>query len=334
MNSPTLNPGLRERAWSSYWATGALQSCPDPAAADYGPVTSRFWLAFLAGLGSDSRLLELGCGNGALVKLAMERGPQAGDWRIDAIDLARLQPWMDFGPAAQARVRFHGETSMESLPFENQSFSHVASHYAIEYAEQERAWSEVFRVCRPGASIALILHYRDSLPFDIAGMELGHVQWVLESNGLFDTVLELAPYAAMAATSLGLERLKSDTTAMELRQRYNRLQQELGDRAKASAYPQVLDAAAAAAGEVLQRAKTRGRDEAEALLGTVKEGFEDASFRYAELQQHALDDTALERLTARLAAHGFALRHSEALREHAAVVGWAVHAVRPAAASG
>lgn len=105
-----------------------------------------------AGLKAGQRVLDVACGSGNVALSAARRF-------ADAIGI-------DYVPALVERARERAAAERlpalfevgdaEALPFEDQSFDVVLSTYGVMFApDQERAASELVRVCRPGGTIAL-----------------------------------------------------------------------------------------------------------------------------------------------------------------------------------
>jgi SAM-dependent methyltransferase len=116
-------------------------------------------LVDLMALEPTSRILDVGCGSGALDRQLAERLPGA---RIDAVD---VNPFLqrearelaaDFGE----RIRF-APGSATALPFPDQTFDGVFSITVLEECDAEKAIAEIMRVTRPGGRIAIVVRAID-----------------------------------------------------------------------------------------------------------------------------------------------------------------------------
>jgi SAM-dependent methyltransferase len=101
-----------------------------------------------AGVGTDTHLLDAGCGGGGAGVLAAQRGAQVSG--LDASDgLIKI---------AQARVPsgdFH-VGDIEDLPFENDTFDAVIAPNSVQYAEDRiAALRELGRVCKPDGRVVV-----------------------------------------------------------------------------------------------------------------------------------------------------------------------------------
>jgi SAM-dependent methyltransferase len=100
------------------------------------------------GLREGDRVLDVGCGAGAFLRLVAERGgrPHGIDASAALLDLAR-----DRLPAADLRVG-----DMEALPFADDTFDLVTGFNAFFFADDfVAALREAGRVARPGAAIVI-----------------------------------------------------------------------------------------------------------------------------------------------------------------------------------
>lgn len=311
----------RTRAWSSYWATGALHSCAGSFAGNYQGAIRAFWERVYRRLPATARVLDLCCGNAPLAQLLLSVRNEPGIG-ADAVDAANVAPaWLNALPAAQqARVRIHAGVDVAALPFPDASFDLCTSQYGVEYVG-EAAMAEVNRVRAPGGVFAAVLHHVEALPVRIAREENGHLAWLQAPGGLFDACAGLLRPLALAATPEGRAALQGDALANQARARFNLLQQELDQHVAAASWPDVLHEARSACGSVLEEARTRGEEAGRAALEDIRAVFAGQALRQRELAAHALDEP---RLRALLAPLGGTPELSVLRFEGGEIAGWAV----------
>src|SRR5690606_29083898 len=119
------------------------------------------WRERFAHIIDADHVLELGCGNGSLIRWLAEAGVH---WpaSVDAVDLAELDAgWLARLPSALgSRVRLHPRMSATQLPLADASVTQVWSQYALEYFADSACWQSLARVCAPRARLAAIVHHR------------------------------------------------------------------------------------------------------------------------------------------------------------------------------
>jgi SAM-dependent methyltransferase len=107
-----------------------------------------------------SRILDVGCGSGALDRLLAARlGPAA---RIDAVDVNAFLLREAAGLAADfgERIRF-APGSATALPFADGTFDCVFSVTVLEECDADQAIAEMVRVTRPGGRIGVVVRAID-----------------------------------------------------------------------------------------------------------------------------------------------------------------------------
>jgi len=145
-------PARDRDAWSSFWADSAQSRCASGAPEVWQSLVCH-WTAYARTLPTGARVLDLGCGAGAVGRMLLAA---RGDLRVTGVDAARVPrsvvPGMDL----------RSETDMESLPFDDESFSAVVSQFGFEYSRTERSALEVARVLVPGSTFSFLVHHSQS----------------------------------------------------------------------------------------------------------------------------------------------------------------------------
>jgi len=101
-----------------------------------------------------AKVLDIGTGNHAATVIARSASP---GFQLYGIDIAKVR-----APPVGLHINVL-QMSAEHLAFPDAEFAAVVSVNGIEYADVDRAFAEMFRVMRPGATAALVLHRSDSL---------------------------------------------------------------------------------------------------------------------------------------------------------------------------
>ena len=145
--------GARDRdAWTLFWADTAQSRCA-AGAPEIWESLQRHWAAFADSLPRGARVLDLGCGAGAVGRMLLAARDDVHVTGVDAATVPRSN---------LPRMELLSETNMESLPFEGGSFSAVVSQFGYEYSQTDDAAAEVARVLAPGAPLSFLVHHSQS----------------------------------------------------------------------------------------------------------------------------------------------------------------------------
>jgi ubiquinone/menaquinone biosynthesis C-methylase UbiE len=155
---------------------------------------TRLWDEHVEALPDNVRMLDLATGNGAVARICATRAAERRrNLEIDAIDAAEIDPLacMQDTDRLFGRIRFHGKTRIEALPFRDRTFLSVVSQFGFEYACETRAAAEVARVMAPGGRLRLVIHAKSGAVTRDIGWRLARMHSVLVENGPVSLVLEL-----------------------------------------------------------------------------------------------------------------------------------------------
>ncbi len=142
--------------WSTFWHEFAAEDTP--AERCYIPGDGRLaadahWLRFAERLPHRARVLDLGCGAGAVGRSLLGR---RGDLAVTGIDWAEV-------PAVQvANLNLLQGVRMEALPFGDACFDAAVSLFGTEYGDIDETARELGRVLRPGSPFSFLVHHADS----------------------------------------------------------------------------------------------------------------------------------------------------------------------------
>ncbi len=155
--SRSLDPASRgygrtKDAWTAFWQEPGQSRCVAGNPEIWQALTNH-WTSFAGSLASGSRVLDLGCGAGAVARLLLDA---RHDVSLTGIDFARI-------PFTLHRdVELLSDTAMECLPFAEGSFGAVVSQFGYEYSQMEQAAREMARVLAADAKFSLLVHHADS----------------------------------------------------------------------------------------------------------------------------------------------------------------------------
>lgn len=324
----------RTGAWNQYWANGPLHSCPGTYAGNYSGSVAEFWRPIFTALDHDSRLLDLASGNGSLMALAVNahQADAARMPEITGVDVATPYPGWIFQQEepVQARLALHGGVRIESLPFPDAHFDCIVSQYGFEYAERGPALDEVLRVAKPSCSIGLVCHHAGGRLVEVAREEVANLDWLLDESDFVKVTRDMLPFIARSATKAGVESLQRDAAANAAREAFNAMVVAIKARADAAAIPDALHVVLDNLPGLMQHTTVGGdavgRQAMDDWVGMMR----NAMLRSRELLEFSLDQPAVDEITQRLEADGFAVDIGE-VTEQGHLMGWTILARRPSA---
>jgi ubiquinone/menaquinone biosynthesis C-methylase UbiE len=202
--------------WSVFWRSDQAQSCMPVASATDADQLRDEWRDFFESLAGGAKILDLGTGNGSLAAQAVSVSltkPQP--FSVHGVDLADIQPtkFVSSGAELLKNVEFHPRTSMEQLPFEDETFDAVLSQYAIEYSNTAKSLAEAIRVLRPGGNFRFLLHADDGAQKKRCELQCRQVDTILESS-LFVATIDLLRILVLAEATNKPEHVASAETSI------------------------------------------------------------------------------------------------------------------------
>lgn len=168
--------------WENYWKESLTGSCI-PEHRGLAQVLESLWNAFALNLPKKGRLLDIGTGAGAVLRLI---GKERPDLKLTGVDYAsRL-------PAPAGRYKLKPGVRMEQLPFESAAFDGVSSQFAFEYGDMDKTAGELFRVLKPQGLVQLVVHCSDGPVLAQNRSRRDALHWAVVESGLFEQAANFA----------------------------------------------------------------------------------------------------------------------------------------------
>ena len=139
-------------AWTAFWAEqGQTPRCMAGSAALCETLDAH-WRNFGSRLPSGTRVIDLGCGSGAVGRALLSADSHL---HVTGIDYAQVPASKD------PRSETLSNVSMESLPFTDGAFGAAVSQFGYEYGRAEQVANELARVLVRGAPFCFLIHHPD-----------------------------------------------------------------------------------------------------------------------------------------------------------------------------
>jgi SAM-dependent methyltransferase len=139
-------------AWTLFWSEQALDSRCMARSPELCDCLDAHWRDLSSRLAPSCRVIDLGCGSGAVGRALRAADPRL---HVTGIDIARVAPTLD--PA----LELVSNVAMESLPFADGAFGAAVSQFGYEYADPEASAQEIARVLVPGSHLSFLIHHPD-----------------------------------------------------------------------------------------------------------------------------------------------------------------------------
>jgi SAM-dependent methyltransferase len=139
------------QAWSLFWKQQGRESRCLALSPDFCERLDAHWHGFASTLPEGARVVDLGCGSGAVGRALRSARPEL---QVTGVDVAQIAPSRD--PA----IELMANIAMESLPFQDGAFAAAVSQFGYEYAAApDAAAEEVARVVARGGSLSFLIHH-------------------------------------------------------------------------------------------------------------------------------------------------------------------------------
>jgi SAM-dependent methyltransferase len=142
--------GRHADAWTEFWQEQDVKSSCCDQAPDIRSRLDHHWRAIAASLPLWTKVLDVGCGAGAVGHALVAANPSL---RVTGVDFAAVPV------AGDGRIDIMPHTPMECLPFGDGSFGAAVSQFGFEYGCIKDASRELARVLRPRASFSFLVHH-------------------------------------------------------------------------------------------------------------------------------------------------------------------------------
>lgn len=189
--------------WSNYWTSSkTLNSFAESdTSKGYTGEIKKHWFEVFSSLNPRSRIVDIGCGNGALASLAVEYSDTHGmDFEVHGIDAAAINPIETFKDdkdlsAKLSKITFHSKTPAEQLPFKANSVDCFVSQFGFEYSDIPKSLIQCKKALSDNGFIHILAHHPESTISLDTNIGAQILKDILQNTPLFiqvDLLLDIA----------------------------------------------------------------------------------------------------------------------------------------------
>lgn len=220
------------RSWSDFWSSELTRAFAADEAQE--EALESFWTGVCRTWNPGDRILDIGCGNGALaLTLAAIATDAQKTFSYTGLDQAEIRPPADadFKPLD---IVLHGKTPAETARLSETGFERIVSQFGFEYCDREAVGRNIAAWLVPDGTVTLLVHSRDS-------HLTAEVRYTLEQFRMAEESALLVLVARLLSRLVELGDIATiDRQARTMRDLINSTCRELDEKAKDMPNPYFL----------------------------------------------------------------------------------------------
>ncbi len=302
-----MKENINAAHWSEYWKSGNTTTFNNGLSEGYDLEIKRFWQSFFSTINSNTTIVDLGCGNGAIPSILFDISREKSVTPlIYAVDYAKvsINPPSDYNVD---RFQLLPETLIEDTSIKEQSVDWVVSQYGIEYADLNRAINEVVRIGKSNVKLACIMHSEDSAILKEASLNLEHANLCYKKLNVLNNVKKLLRVIDGKDTT----KLKPSTNkkAEKIRNNINKELAVLNNIIKSPGHSVFVEYFVSDIMKIFKKDFSKGKSLLEKLrhLSDIEGEIKKYMMRLNSLKSAAMSKEAIESFTDNLTQKGFSI---------------------------
>ena len=163
--------------WTSFWEHGHSTTFGAFFKDGYDGAIKSWWQKILTNVPQPADVLDIGCGNGALLLDLLEQKITGSYTGVDLAGVKLSDVAKEKLNASNAlKAQLKPNTNAEQLPIESASVDVAASVFGIEYSDLQKSLPEAIRVLKPGAAFHALMHADESVISSMSARALNEFQ--------------------------------------------------------------------------------------------------------------------------------------------------------------
>lgn len=232
-NEKPLRSENKKSAWDNYWEQGYITSFGSKFEKNYVGIIEKVWSDFFSNVTSESKILDVATGNGAVLKLALSQMSDGCEAELVGIDYSQIS-------STSSRIKLMSGVNVEALPFKSASFTHVTSQFGIEYSDFNKSLPEVARVLKKSGRFQFICHHNSSVILSDNRNAFHCTRDLLKFGGAISLLEEMLAELNNKQIIGTMNEKVADDRRNKLNNELSRLLKEYGDAVHDTLFPQLL----------------------------------------------------------------------------------------------
>ncbi len=303
--------------WSVFWRQGHSTTFGDYFKHGYDGAVAAWWQQHVDAMGTDTTVLEVGCGNCSLLPFLVRSGNRGKYIGVDLASIEISEVAREGLDDSGIDVVLHGETPAEEIPEGDASVDIVASVFGIEYSDLDRSLGEVQRVLKPGGKFVALLHHDASVVTSMSRRALSEY----DAADLESVISALRTISLARDETPSLADLKNHPQAEQARAEINRLAAKyLNDTNPATANATMFELMTNA----LKLFKMMGAssEERQRFIESLGTEHRASRERFDQMVSVACDESGIRALEVKLGDLGFGNTRTGAVHTNNEILAW------------